>query len=92
VGILQRFRNLSLMCTAGMSLPMLLQECQHNFLDRVEVRMGTVKAKTWKEFVEQAEIAEKSTKEFEPLVPKNKWGTVPRGVMQPNLSNLKGKK
>ena len=69
---IERFRNLSLMCLAGMSLPMLLQTCQHNFLDRVEVHMGAVKAHTWKELFEHAEIAEKSAKKFEPLVPKNK--------------------
>jgi len=40
-----------------MPLPMLLQTCKHNFLDQVEVRMGAVKAHTWKELVEQAEIA-----------------------------------
>ena len=55
---IERFRNLSLMCPAGMSLPMLLQTCRHNFLDQVEIRTGAVKAHTWKELVEQAEIAE----------------------------------
>jgi len=50
------------MCPAGMPLPMLLQTCRHNFLDQVKVRMGAVKAHTWKELVEQAEIAEKSAK------------------------------
>ena len=34
---IERFLNLSLMCPAGMPLPMLLQTCQLNFLDRVEV-------------------------------------------------------
>jgi len=34
--------------------------------------MGAVKAHTWKELVEQAEITEKSVKKFEPSVPKNK--------------------
>ena len=60
------------MCPAGMPLPMLLQTCRHNFLDQVEIRMGTVKAHTWKELVEQAEIAEKSAKKFEPSTPKGK--------------------
>jgi len=50
------------MCTTGMPLPMLLQICRHNFLDQVEIRMGAVKAHTWKELVEQAEIAEKSAR------------------------------
>ena len=36
--------------------------------------MRAVKAHTWKELVEQAEIAEKLAKEFEPSVPKNRWG------------------
>ena len=52
---------------------MLLQTCMHNFLDQVEIRMGAVKAHTWKELVEQAEIAEKSAKKFEPSTPKGKW-------------------
>ena len=45
----------------------------HNFLDRVEVRIGAIKVHTWKELIEQAEIVEKSAKKFEPSVPKNKW-------------------
>ena len=40
------FKNLSLMCPAGMSLHMLLQTCRHNFLDQVEICMGVVKAHT----------------------------------------------
>ena len=35
--------------------------------------MGAVKAHTWKELVEQAKIAEKSAKKFEPSIPKSKW-------------------
>ena len=69
---IERFHNLSLMCPTGMSLPVLLQTCRHNFLDRVKVRMGTVKAYTWKELVEQAEIVKKSAKKFELSMPKNK--------------------
>ena len=38
----------------------------------MEVRKGAVKAHTWKELVEQAEIIEKSVKKFE--TSKNKWG------------------
>ena len=71
---IERFRNLSLMCPAGMPLPMLLQTCRHNFLNQVEICMGAVKAHTWKELVEQAEIVEKSAKKFEPSMPKDKWG------------------
>ena len=41
---IERFSNLSLMCLAGMPLPMLLQTCRHNFLDQVEVRMGLSKS------------------------------------------------
>ena len=41
--------------------------------------MGTVKAYTWKELVEQAEIAEKSAKKFEPSTPKGKWGVNNKG-------------
>ena len=67
---IERFRNLSLMCPAGMPLPMLLQTCRHYFLDQVEIRMGAVKAHTWKELVDQAEIAEKSAKKFKPSTPK----------------------
>jgi len=47
---IERFKNLSLMCPTGMSLPFLLQTCRHNFLDQVEIRMGAVKAiprKNW---------------------------------------------
>jgi len=40
---------------------MLLQICRY-ILDQVEIHMGVVKAHTWKELVEQAEIAEKSAK------------------------------
>ena len=76
---IERFRNLSLMCPAGMPLPMLLQTCRHNFLDQVEIRMGAVKAYTWKELVEQAEIAEKLAKKFEPSTPKGKWGMNNKG-------------
>ena len=36
--------------------------------------MGAVKVHTWKELVEQVEIAEKSAKKFEPSIPKGKWG------------------
>jgi len=43
---IKRFRNLSHMCPAGMPLPMLLQTCQHNFLDKVKIHMGDVKAYT----------------------------------------------
>jgi len=43
---IERFRNLSLMCSAGMPLPMLLQTYRHNFLDQVEIHMGAVKAHT----------------------------------------------
>jgi len=37
--------------------------------------------------VEQPEIAEKSAKKFEPLVPKNKWGLILRDMMQHSLLN-----
>jgi len=50
---------------------MLLQTCRHNFFDKVKVRMGAVKAHTWKELVEQVKIAEKSAKKFE--TPKSRW-------------------
>ena len=41
--------------------------------------MGAVKAHSWKELVEQAEIAEKSAKKFEPSTPKGKWGMSNKG-------------
>ena len=41
--------------------------------------MGVVKAHTWKELVEQAEIAEKSAKQFEPSTHKGKWGINNKG-------------
>ena len=59
------------MCQVGMPLPMLLQICRY-ILDQVEIHMGVVKAHTWKELVEQAEIAEKSAKKFEPSMSKGK--------------------
>jgi len=62
---IERFHNLSLLCPAGMPLLILLQTYRHNFVDKMEVRIGAVKTHTWKELVEQAEIAEKSTKKFE---------------------------
>jgi len=76
---IERFRNSSLMCPAGMLMPMFLQTCRNNFMDQVEVRVGAVKAHTWKEIVEQAEIGEKSTKKFEPSTPKGKWGMNNKG-------------
>ena len=53
--------------------------------------MGAIRAHTWKEFVEQAEIAEKSAKKFEPSVPKNKWGVNTKGhdAAQPFQSKRK---
>jgi len=60
------------MCPADMPLPMLLQTCRHNFSDKVKVRIGALKAHTWKELIEQAEIAEKSAKKFE--TSKSRWG------------------
>ena len=40
---------------------------------------GAVKAYTQKELVEQAEIAKKSAKKFEPSTPKGKWGMNSKG-------------
>jgi len=37
---IEKFHNLSLMSPTGMPLPMLLQTCRHNFLDKVEVYEG----------------------------------------------------
>jgi len=42
----------------------------HNFLDKMKVRMGALKTHTLKELVQQVDIAEKSTKKFEPSVPR----------------------
>ena len=80
---IERFQNLSLMCPTGMPLPMLLQTCWHNFLDRVKIRMGAIKAHKWNELVEQDEIAEKSAKKFKPTVLKNKWGVNTKGRDSP---------
>ena len=41
--------------------------------------MGAVKAHTWKEIAEHAEIAKKSAKKFEPSTPKGKWGMNNKG-------------
>jgi len=43
---MERSHNLFLMFPTGTPLPMLLQICRHNFLDRVKVHMGAVKAHT----------------------------------------------
>ena len=59
------------MCPAGLPFLMLLQICRHNFLDKVKVCIGAIKAHTWKELVEQAEIAKKLAKKFKSPVPKN---------------------
>ena len=80
---IKSFHNLSLMCPASMPLPMLLQTCRHNFLDKVEVRMGAVKAHTWKELIEQAEITEKSAKKFE--TPKSSGESIIKAMTQLNL-------
>jgi len=81
------------MCPTGMPLPMLLQICRHNFLDQVVIRMGAVKAHTWKELVEQAEIAEKSAKKFESSTLKGKWGMNNKGATRwQNLPKPKGKR
>ena len=79
------------MCPAGMPLPMLLQTCRHNFLDRIEVRMGAVKAHTLKEIIEQAELAEKSAKKFKPSVSKIKWRVNTKGRDTAQSSQSKGK-
>ena len=76
---IERFCNLSLICPTGIPLHILLQTCRHNSLDRIEVHMGAVKAHTWKELVEQAEIAQKSAKKFKPSVLKNKWEVNTKG-------------
>ena len=80
---IERFRNLSLMCPTGMPLSMLLQTCRHNFLDQVKVRMGSVKAHTWKELIEQAEITEKLAKKFE--TPKSMWESTTKAMIRLNL-------
>ena len=54
--------------------------------------MGAVKAHTWKEFIEQAEIAEKSATKFEPSMPKRKWGVNNKGCDEMTQSSQsKGK-
>jgi len=54
--------------------------------------MGAVKAHTWKELVEQPEIAEKLAKKFEPSVLKNKRGVNTKGCDATQSSQPKGKK
>src|ERR1700734_3077314 len=70
---IERFRNLSLLCPTGMPISMLLQTCRHNLLNRVESRIGAVKAHTWKDMVEHAEQAEMSANRYDPPTPKQKW-------------------
>ena len=53
--------------------------------------MGAVKAHTWKELVEQAEIAKESAKKFEPSVPKSKWEVNTKGRNVAQTSQSKGK-
>ena len=89
---IERFRNLSLLCPPGMPLNMLLQSCCHNFLTRIENRMGAVKAHTWKDLVEQAEIAEKSASRFDAAAPKPRWAPDSnRGRDNAQSSQSKGK-
>ena len=82
---MKRFRNFSLMYPAGMPFLMLLQTCRHNFLDKVKVRMGVIKAYTWKELVKHAEIAKKLAKKFESLTLKNRWGIKAKAMTWLNL-------
>jgi len=53
--------------------------------------MGAVKAHTWKELVEQVEIAEKLAKKFEPSVSKHKWRVNAQGRDAAQPSQSKGK-
>jgi len=53
--------------------------------------MGVVKAHTWKELIEHAEIVEKSTKKLEPSVPKNKWRVNNKGRDTTQSFQTKGK-
>ena len=53
--------------------------------------MGAFKAHTWKELVKQAEIAEKSAKKFEPQSLRTSEGLIPKGAMQLNLLNQRGR-
>jgi len=53
--------------------------------------MGVIKTHTWKEHVEQAEIAEKLAKKFEPFAPKNKWRVNNKGHDATQSSQAKGK-
>jgi len=62
----ERFCHFSFIYLVGVPLPILLQMCRHNFLGRVEVRMGAVKARTWKDLVEQSKVTEKLAKKFKP--------------------------
>jgi len=54
--------------------------------------MGVVKAHTWKDLVEQAELAEKSPTKFEPSVPRIDGESTTRDVMQPSLPKKNEKK
>jgi len=54
--------------------------------------MGVVKDRTWKELVDQAEIAKKLAKKFEPSVPKSKWGVNNKGLDTAQSYQSKGKK
>ena len=59
------------------------QTCRHNFLNKVEVRMGAIKAHTRKELVEQAKIAEKLAQKFE--TPKTRWESTTKVMTRLNL-------
>ena len=88
---IERSCNLSLLCPVGMPLSMLLQTCRHNFLDKVEDRMGAVKAHTWKELVEQAEVAETSANKLNPPASKAKWVPDNKNRDSARSSQSKGK-
>ena len=53
--------------------------------------MDAVKAYTWKELIEQADIAEKLAKKFKLSVPKNKWGVNNKGRDTTQSPQSKGK-
>jgi len=41
--------------------------------------MRAIKAHTWKDHIDQVEIAEKSAKKFESFAPKSSWGANNKG-------------
>jgi len=78
---IEMFHDLSLMYPAGMSLPMLLQTCQHNFLDRIEVHMGLLNPIHGRSLLSKPRLSRSRLRSLSPQSLRTRGGPIPRGVM-----------